>query len=233
MTKNLLLIALLFSAVFANAQSPQVLRKVFVSPNQIDIEESKSGRGITIIKASEIEKMAASSVEDVFQNIEGVTINGRGGFGVQNDVGMRGSTFSQVLVLIDNVRVNEPLTGHYNMYLPIALSEIAQIEVVRGPAASAYGADAVGGLIHIKSKNYLVQQLSKNKEIHTKGSALLGENRLRLVDVLVDSKNKDAYIGASVNVKKSLGQIFQNPNSNLNLCLSWQHDNQHLLIVAF
>lgn len=212
MKKYLLLIIVLFSAFFAMAQPTSQLKTVTVNPNQIDVEESSSGRSITIINTKDIKKMAASSIEEVLQHVEGININSRGGFGVQADVGMRGSTFSQVLVLIDNVRVNEPLTGHYNMYLPIALSEVAQIEIVRGPAASAYGADAVGGLIHIKTKNYLIKKKSTNKEIGTKGSALLGENKLRVIDAVIDSKSDDAYFGGSVNVKSSLGQLFSNPN---------------------
>ena len=213
--KNYLLLSfLLFTMHALQAQTRSVLRKAIVSPAQIDLEDVKSGRSTTLITAKEIKAMAASSVEEVLANIEGININGRGGFGVQNDLGMRGSTFSQVLVLIDNIRVNEPLTGHYNMYLPIALSEIAQIEIVRGPAASAYGADAVGGLIHIKTKSYLASSRVKKKDIGFTGSALLGENKLRLIDAMVDTKNDAIYFGGSVNVKTSLGQTFENPNHN-------------------
>ncbi len=214
--KNLAFLAIFFILVSQNhlmAQENTILKSVTVNPSQLDIHQSKSARSVSVITAKEIKKMAASSVEEVLSNIEGVNINGRGGFGVQNDVGMRGSTFSQVLVLIDNVRVNESLTGHYNMYLPIALSEIERIEVVRGPAASAYGADAVGGLIHIKTKNYLASASRKNIDISSNGQLLLGENKLGILDAMLETKNKDFYFGASVNVKTSVGQIFNNPNN--------------------
>lgn len=216
MKQSFLLITTVFVIILgahytSNAQS-SLLKKVIVSPSQIDVAPTKSGRSITIVTAKDIEKMAANSVEDVLANIQGVNINARGGFGVQNDVGIRGSTFSQTLILLDNVRVNEALTGHYNLYIPIAMNEIAQIEIVRGPAASAYGADAVGGLIHIKTKNYLVAKHDSVKELSTKGSALIGENRLHLIDAVIDTKNKQVYFGASVNVKNSMGQIFDNPN---------------------
>ncbi len=212
MKKYILIGVFFFSLMGLQAQNRNLLKKAIVSPAQIDMADVKSGRSISVITAKEIERMAASSVEEVLANVEGVNINGRGGFGVQNDLGMRGSTFSQVLVLIDNVRVNEPLTGHYNMYLPIALSEIEQIEVVRGPAASAYGADAVGGLIHIKTKSYMASAKNKKKEIGSIGSALLGEQNLRLIDGMVYTKNDNIYFGGSVNVKTSDGQLFPNPN---------------------
>ena len=194
------------------AQKNKTLPKFIVSPNAMELHQAQTGRSITVITARDIQTMGAISVEDVLQSVEGINMNARGGFGVQTDLGMRGSTFSQVLVLLDNVRVNEALTGHYNMYLPIALSEIERIEIVRGPAASAYGADAVGGLVHIQTKNYRIKKARENKEISSKGNVQLGENKLRLIDALVDSKNEHVYIGGSVNVKSSIGQFFDNPN---------------------
>jgi len=205
-----------FSIVFLGslqAQTETFLKSVVVTPSQLDIHKKKSTKSVTVITAEEISRMAANSIEDVLANIEGINSNARGGFGVQTDVGLRGSTFSQVLVLIDNVRLNESLTGHYNMYLPIALSEIAKIEIVRGPAASAYGADAVGGLIHIKTKNYLSSANQKNKELASRGQVMVGENRLRIVDAVIDSKSDGLYIGGSINSKSSLGQLFLNPNA--------------------
>ena len=93
-------------------------------------------------------------MDELLQYVGGVNINNRGGFGVQSDIGMRGSTFSQVLVLVDNQRINDPLTAHFNNYVPIPLSEVHHIEIVRGSASASFGADAVGGIIHIKTKTY-------------------------------------------------------------------------------
>jgi iron complex outermembrane receptor protein len=194
------------------AQENSLLKRVTINPSPLDVHESKSARSVSIITQQDIKRIAASSVEELLSNIEGINSNARGGFGVQNDVGMRGSTFSQVLVLIDNVRVNEPLTGHYNLYLPISLSEIQRIEIIRGPAASAYGADAVGGLIHIKTKSYLASAQQKNKELGSSGQLLLGENKLRIIDAMVDTRSDQLYFGGSVTIKSSTGQIFDNPN---------------------
>ena len=67
---------------------------------------------------------------------------------------LRGSTFNQTLVLLDGMRVNDPLTGHFSMYIPITISDIHQIEIIRGGASSIYGPDAVGGVINIVTKNF-------------------------------------------------------------------------------
>ena len=94
--------------------------------------------------SSDLKSLPVSSVDELLRYVSGVNLNVRSQFGVQADIGMRGSTFSQVLVLLDNVRINGPLTGHFNNNIPLGMAEIARIEIIRGPASASYGADAVG-----------------------------------------------------------------------------------------
>ena len=51
----------------------------------------------------EIKKLPINSIDELFRFLTGVNVNARNDFGVQVDVGIRGSTFSQVLFLIDNI----------------------------------------------------------------------------------------------------------------------------------
>ena len=41
---------------------------------------------------------------------------------------MNGSTFSQVLILIDGLRINDPQTGHHNLNIPIRPQDLDRIE---------------------------------------------------------------------------------------------------------
>jgi iron complex outermembrane receptor protein len=81
--------------------------------------------------------------------------------GSQSDIIMRGGTFQQVLVIIDGTRLNDPLTGHFNSYMPIAPGEIDRIEVLKGASSAIYGTEAVGGVIHIITKSF-AQNVKKN-----------------------------------------------------------------------
>ena len=78
--------------------------------------------------------------------IPGVEVQSRGPLGAQSDISLRGSTFQQVLVLLDGLRINDPNTGHFSGYLPITPSQIDRIEVLKGAASSVYGADALVAL---------------------------------------------------------------------------------------
>ncbi len=122
---------------------------IIVTANRYPEHVNRSGRRVSVWTAEDIANLPVSSYDELLRTIGGVEIISRGGFGVQSDITMRGSTFNGVLVLLDGVRLNDPMTGHFLTDIPIPMSEIARIEIVRGPAAAIYGPDAVGGVIQI------------------------------------------------------------------------------------
>ena len=70
----------------------------------------------------------------------------------QADLSFRGSTFEQVLVLVDGVRMSDPQTGHFDLDLAVPLDRVARIEVLEGPASALYGADALGGVVNVVTR---------------------------------------------------------------------------------
>jgi len=214
MKKNFLLVCSILAFIPLFSQQFDSIAPVTVTATRIDQKIEKSGRAIQIISKEDISTTNATSFDELLRLKAGVNINSRGGFGVQSDIGLRGSTFSQVLIMLDNMRLNDPLTGHFNYVLPIALSEIEQIEIILGPAAVAYGADAVGGLIHIKSKVYT--QNKQQKETSSKGSIAYGQESLFVSDATIYHQNNKLILNASSKINQSLGQGFVNPNFGKN-----------------
>ncbi|MDX2286305.1 MAG: TonB-dependent receptor [Bacteroidia bacterium] len=125
------------------------LDTVAIATSRADQTAGESGRHITVLSAEALQRLPAASVDEAIRYLSGAEVQSRGAFGTQSDFSIRGSTFSQVLVLLDGMRLNDPLTGHFSSNIPVTLSEIARIEVLRGPAAAQFGPDAVGGVIHI------------------------------------------------------------------------------------
>src|SRR5690625_1230836 len=107
----------------------------------------QTGRRVAVITAADLQQLPVASFDELIRFVGGVETQTRGGFGVQSDVTMRGSSFDGVVILLDGVRLHDPQSGHFLSNFPIPLSEIARVEVVRGPAARRYGPDAVGGVI--------------------------------------------------------------------------------------
>ena len=167
---------ILISYTFSSAQVDTVIMidDVEVSSTRLVQTKGQSGRDIRVVTLEEIRTMGVRSIDEAIQLLGGVEAQTRGPFGVQADFSMRGSTFNQVMVLIDGQLVNDPLTGHFNSNLPVTLSEIRRIEILRGPASAVYGPNAVGGVINI------VTIFDENEEVvnDISGGVIYGANGL-------------------------------------------------------
>lgn len=207
--RHLFSAAFIILSVFAIAQTN--LDSVMVSATRLSVKKYESGKHITTLSAKEINELPVTSVDELLQYVTGINLNSRGAFGVQSDIGMRGSTFSQVLVLVDNQRINDGLTGHFNSNLPIPLSEIHHIEVVRGSASVSYGADAVGGIIHIKTKTY-VGMNDKEPQTELNGTIAYGDHNLTMTDVGLRAQQSRFGYSAAMKSNQSTGEQLVNPN---------------------
>ena len=139
---------------FSRSDDTIRLDDVHVFSSLTDVRQKQTLRSLSIISSEQINRSNLISLDEIMRYIPGLETHSRNLFGVQTDYSIRGSTFNQVLVLIDGVRLNDPLTGHFSSYIPVPLSGISRIEVIRGPAAIMYGPDAVGGVINIVTNTY-------------------------------------------------------------------------------
>jgi vitamin B12 transporter len=103
---------------------------------------------ITLIDADEIARAGAQSLTELLQRQPGVEIVQNGGPGAVSGLFLRGANRGQTLVLIDGVRVASSTAGATSLEA-IPLDQIERIEILRGPASSLYGADAIGGVVQV------------------------------------------------------------------------------------
>lgn len=107
---------------------------------------------VTVIDAEAIARSASTSLPELLQRQAGVELAGNGGPGQPAALFLRGTNANHVVVLVDGVRINSATTGT-NALEHLPLAQIERIEVLRGPASSLYGADAVGGVIQIFTRS--------------------------------------------------------------------------------
>jgi len=138
---------------FFGEEPVRVKEEKILVVSKIPSEEMEIGRNVTIIKREEIEKLPVKSVSEILKYVCGLDFQERANFGIQADISLRGSTFQQVLILVDGVRVNDLQTAHHNIDIPIPLENVERIEILHGNGSSLYGADALGGVINIVTKN--------------------------------------------------------------------------------
>ncbi|MBL6868686.1 MAG: TonB-dependent receptor, partial [Flavobacteriales bacterium] len=200
--KYFLSISLFLSLVIKpSAQQSFSLDTLLVQTTRIPLKASETGRSISILTKEQIQQLPATTFYELLQTICGVEVQSRGGFGVQGDIVMRGSTFSQILVLIDGMKINDPLTGHFNCYVPVSNMEIERIEILKGAGASMYGPDAVGGVINIITKGFD----SLKNGTTSSGSISYGDNNLVSSTASVFHKSNKFYVGLGASINQSLG----------------------------
>lgn len=157
---------------FAKAQSiDSLLNPVTVTASLQEMPASKTGRNITSISGSYFSQLPIHSIDDLLKYLPGIEVQQRGPAGSQADIVIRGGTYQQVLVLLDGLRLNDPNTGHFSAYFPIAPTEIDRVEILKGAAAGIYGSEAVGGVIQIISKTFVAKKNLQHQELQVQANA--------------------------------------------------------------
>ena len=146
------LISLLFTTpILANETSINA-NDVIVTASRTPQKKDSVIADVTVITQDDIERAGQSSFIELLQTQPGVEISSNGGQGKLASVFLRGTNANQVVVLLDGVRVSSISAGT-TYFGNIPLSQIERIEILRGPASSLYGQDAIGGVIQIFSKH--------------------------------------------------------------------------------
>jgi outer membrane receptor protein involved in Fe transport len=107
---------------------------------------------VSLIDAEEIERLAPDTLAEMMRGVPGAYFQQTTpGQGIPIIRGLKGS---QILHLVDGMRLNNAFFRNApNQYLGLVDSYATQrTEVVRGSAPSLYGADAMGGVLLIQSK---------------------------------------------------------------------------------
>ena len=183
------------------------LEEVEIISDRLGHTAARTGRHTTVITGEDIHKLPVHSLDDLLRYIPFLETHARGAYGVQSDILMRGGTFNQVLVLLDGMRINDPLTGHFNSYIPVSLEEISRIEVYRGPASSLYGPDAVGGVIHIITKSFLPGEGSDHLEGRVE--SWYGQHNLFRLNPGIHVRKGRLKLGAGVSFNRSDGHALE------------------------
>lgn len=194
MGKKLMLLTLLFSAKMVSAQQDTTtLDEVVVTANKMAQKQSTTGKVVTVITKSDLEKMGNKNLATLLQEQVGITVNGSSNnAGSVQTIFTRGASGGRTLVLLDGIPVNDPSFINNDLDLNLfATSSIERIEICRGAQSTLYGSDAIAGVINIITTS---KDISRPLQINA--SSILGsfgtqKNNLQLAG----KKNKWSYSG--------------------------------------
>ncbi|NTW59632.1 MAG: TonB-dependent receptor, partial [Nitrospirae bacterium] len=148
--------ALVTSAFAASAYAQQAdvqLKEVVVTATKTEKDPQDVTQSVTVLTGAAIKRSGAVNVSEAVRTATGVAVSDQGPIGALTTATIRGANYSQVLVLLDGIRMNSPRDGGVDLSaLPVSLDDIDRIEIVRGPGSALYGADAMGGVVNIITK---------------------------------------------------------------------------------
>ena len=99
-----------------------------------------------------IHELNGNTVGELIESVGSTSVKDYGSFAGIKSVSVRGSNSEQVLVLLDNQRLNSPQDGGIDLNT-IPLGNIERVEIVKGGHSALFGTDAIGGVIHLISKD--------------------------------------------------------------------------------
>jgi iron complex outermembrane receptor protein len=224
LTRALLVAALAsFMAMTASAQSDQVdvttmsvedlMNMQVTSVSKRTQKVADAAAAVYVITQEDIRRSGATSIPEALRLAPGIQVAriDENKWAISSR-GFNGRFADKLLVLIDGRSVYTPLfSGVYWNVQDVMLEDVDRIEVIRGPGATLWGANAVNGVINIITKS------AKNTQAGLAtaggGNELRGFSNLRYGGTI----NQDAFYRAYAkyfNVGSSTGPLGNNATDN-------------------
>ncbi|GAB3641782.1 TonB-dependent receptor plug domain-containing protein [Spirosoma arcticum] len=127
------------------------LDAVTVTANKVEQRLSQTGKVITVLSDSVLQRYATQSVSELLSRQAGLQIVGSNGpLGTNPDIYLRGASAGNTLILLDGIPVYDPsgVANTFDLNL-LTVGECNRIEILRGAQSTTYGSDAVAGVINI------------------------------------------------------------------------------------
>lgn len=211
------------------------LNEVVVSGTLKPVKRLESAVPVEVYSSVFFKKNPTPSIYDALQNINGVRPQLNCGVCNTGDIHINGLEGPYTLVLIDGMPIVSSLSTVYGLSgIPNSLVE--RIEIVKGPASSLYGSEAVGGLINIITKNpinapvfsadyftttYFESNLDLGMKFNAgkKATSILGVSYFNY-DQIID-KDKDSFTDVTLSERISVFNKW-----------SFQRNNNRLFTIA-
>jgi hemoglobin/transferrin/lactoferrin receptor protein len=128
------------------------LSEIVISASKFPEKKRNVAQRIDVINSKFIASVNAQNTGDLLINTGNVFVQ-KSQQGGSSPV-VRGFEASRVLLVVDGVRMNNLIyrSGHLQNAITVDQNMLESMEVLYGPASTLYGSDALGGVIHFRTK---------------------------------------------------------------------------------
>lgn len=158
------LASLLSPVSYLQAQETSVDETIVVTANRFkQIDGAVLAQTVTVTK-EDIRRQQADSLFDVFRTLPSIEVAQYGGRGQSASIFVRGGSATQVLVLVDGVRMPRAIMGGID-FNQFPINSIERIDYIRGARASIYGSEAISGVINIITRASIDDDASECRRV--------------------------------------------------------------------
>lgn len=138
----------------AKQQNSDEIEKITVTSSRVERDINEIASKVTVIDAQQIDRLAATDIRDLVRYEPGVVVEGGGRFGLAG-FNIRGINGDRILTLLDGAPIADefsfgPALSARRDFIDVDL--ISRVEIIRGPASTLYGSDAIGGVVAFSTK---------------------------------------------------------------------------------
>lgn len=162
---------------------------------------------VEVITKEEIEERHFNTVSEAINTLSGINVISNGGLGKSTSVFMRGFDTQRILVLIDGIRYNDFTGISGARFEHLMISDIEQIEIIKGAQSGIWGADANAGVINI---------ITSSRDNGTNGSINVeyGSYNTKKLNGKVSHKNKNYDVSVGITRIESDGFTAVSPKGS-------------------
>ncbi|MBM3319949.1 MAG: TonB-dependent receptor [Candidatus Eisenbacteria bacterium] len=216
------LVLLLLAASFARAEASSPIDLTMLSLEDLMAIEvtsvskktehlSDAAAAVYVLTGEEIRRTGATTIADALRFVPGLQVaRVSSSWWAITSRGFAGNFSNKLLVLIDGRSVYTPFyAGVYWDAQDVLLEDVERIEVIRGPGAALWGANAMNGVINIitkeaaKTQGYFSKTAAGSQEkrlVEQRYGASIGENaRLRIYAKYADRDGFPPAAGSDAN----------------------------------
>lgn len=137
----------------AGEDDERTLEEVVVTATRTPLLVSEAPQNVELITREDIED-AGGRLDNALDRLPALRVNRAGSPPMASLPTIRGSQPGEVLVLINGRRLNSQQSGWFNLSdLPVSASLVESIEVLEDSSSALYGAEAMGGVINIITRD--------------------------------------------------------------------------------
>ena len=174
MKKFLGFLSLCGLSIVAHAQTDSAstlsLEEAVIYSGKFAEKKKNVSQPVDVITSRSIARFNAQNTGDLLLNTGNVFVQ-KSQQGGSSPI-LRGFEASRVLIVVDGIRLNNAIyrAGHLQNVITVDQNMLERVEILYGPASTLYGSDALGGVIHLRTR---LPQLSTTGKTMFSSSSML------------------------------------------------------------